>query len=107
MLRIARHEVVIIARVVEAILLGRDTPQPQPGQIADPEEVTAAEERRLAWRSPGVRDLAEQIFTALQLAPFDLEQARQIRGLRPEARPLADLGVLRQRLVAAPALLVS
>ena len=87
---VVRDQIVIVARVVEAILLVRDATQTETRQITHSEEVRAAEKRRLLRRLFGIGHLAEQRLALLVVFALDRNHARKVGGLRPETRFLRD-----------------
>src|SRR5690606_8916723 len=48
--RVARHEVAVVARIVEAVLLVGDAAETEAREVSDAEKVAAAEQRRIARR---------------------------------------------------------
>ena len=82
---VARHEVVVVARVVEAELLVRDATEREAREIADREEAFVGEHGRRAVLTLRVGDLAEEVLAFLEPSALDLHDAGQVRGLRPEA----------------------
>ena len=90
---VARHEVVVVASVVEAGLLVGDAPQRETREVAHREEAFVRKNRGGLILTLGVGDLAEEVLAFLQAASVDLHEPREIRRLRPEARGLRHLRI--------------
>ena len=84
-LGVTGNQVIVVARVVEAVGLVRDPTQGEPRQISDLEELAPAEERGEPRRLVRVRDAAEQPLALAEASLVDLDQTGAIGGLRPEA----------------------
>ncbi len=85
-----RNQIVIVARVVESELLVRDPAESEPREIAHCEEVRVGKKWRGLLGSGRVGDLAEEVLSLLHAPAFDLDEAREVHRLRPEARLLGD-----------------
>ncbi len=96
---VARNQVVVVARVVEAELLVRDAPEREAREIAHGEEALVGVDRRARRRALRVRDLAEEVLAFFVVLLLDLDETLEVRRLRPETRALRDLGVRDERAV--------
>ena len=67
-LGVCGHEVVVVARVVEAELLVRDAAEREPREIAHREEAFVGKERRRLVRARRVGHLAEEVLAFLEAA---------------------------------------
>ena len=96
---VARHEVVVVARVVVAELLVRDATEREAREIAHGEEALVGEDRDRLVLALRIGDLAEEVLAFVHATALDLDEPGEVGRLRPEARRLRDLGVRGERAV--------